>query len=151
RKTAMSCTEYWEDAEHLAHNQAEYKKFKTQEQKIIDASDNEQHSDSATSTTGKKRGRGANAPATNKKHKIAGRHDSPTGAAGDKTRVPSQGQKVQWQSVAGYITGEVVEVLYEDKKVDGKSVKATKEDPRVVLKSDASGKTIVHKPEVVYW
>lgn len=41
--------------------------------------------------------------------------------------------------------------MYEEKEVDGKKIKASKEDPRVVLKSDASGKICVHKPAVVYW
>jgi len=65
--------------------------------------------------------------------------------------VPQKGQKVQWHSLPGYIDGEVVEVVYNETKVEGKKIKASKEDPRVVLKSASSGKVCVHRPEAVYF
>lgn len=147
-KQAVCCLEYWEDAEHLAQNQEEYKKFKSQVQPP----------ESATLTTLKRQGHSANGPEVepNKRQKSGeGKQETPCGAAGDKSRVPSQGQKVQWHRVGGgYMDGEVVEVVYEEKKVDGKTIKASKEDPRVVVvvvKSERLGKTVVHKPEAVYW
>ena len=128
----------------MENDQREYQKFLESNRKSK-GSAQEDH-------PGKKRGRGANAEAPSKKQKSAGgKHDEPIGAAGDKTRVPKKGQKVQWHSLPGYVDGEVVEVLYEEKTVDGKSVKASKEDPRVVLKSESSGKICVHKPEAVYF
>ena len=45
----------------------------------------------------------------------------------------------------------MVEVVYEQKTIEGKSVKASKEDPHVVLKSSSSGKIAVHKPEALYF
>ena len=43
------------------------------------------------------------------------------------------------------------EIAYEEKEVEGKKVKASKEDPRIVLKSESSGKVAIHKPEAVYF
>ncbi|OWY43563.1 hypothetical protein AA0120_g9306 [Alternaria tenuissima] len=144
KKSKTDCTTQWDDPDHMENDQREYQKFLESNRKSK-GSAQEDH-------PGKKRGRGANAEAPSKKQKSAGgKHDEPIGAAGDKTRVPKKGQKVQWHSLPGYVDGEVVEVLYEEKTVDGKSVKASKEDPRVVLKSESSGKICVHKPEAVYF
>ena len=140
-RSAKNCTTHWEDPEHLARNLADYKKF--QEKNRQSAKDEGEKV--------KKRGNAANGNSPNKKQKSGGKHDEPTGAAGSITRVPKQGQKVQWHSLPGYVDGEVVEVVYEEKEVDGKKVKASKEDPRVVLKSASSGKTCVHKPEDLYF
>jgi hypothetical protein len=145
KPSITDCTTHWDDPEHMERNQREYKKF---------MEDNRQAKETLQDGHGgKKRGRGANAGAspTKKQKSGGGKRDKPTGAAGDITRVPKKGQKVQWHSLPGYIDGEVVEIVYEEKVVDGKKVKASKEDPRVVLKSDSSGKICVHKPEAVYW
>ena len=46
----------------------------------------------------------------------------------------------------GWCEGEVLEVLTEGKEVEGKMVKASKEDPRVVIRSSGpSGKVAIHK------
>jgi hypothetical protein len=42
-------------------------------------------------------------------------------------------------------------VLYENKEVAGQKAEASKEDPRLVLKADSTGKLAVHKPEDVYF
>jgi hypothetical protein len=145
KPSITDCTTHWDDPEHMERNQAEYQKFLEYNRKTKSSA----HDDNQ----GTKRGRGANSGISpNKKQKNSGgKHDQPTGTAGDITRVPRKGQKVQWHSLPGYIDGEVVEVVYEEKEVDGKKVKASKEDPRVVLKSDSSGKICVHKPEAVYF
>ncbi|KAF1939246.1 hypothetical protein EJ02DRAFT_352694 [Clathrospora elynae] len=147
KKSVTDCTTQWDDPDHMERNQAEYKKFLEQNRNAKSTPQDDHQ--------GKKRGRGANAnvasPKKKQKSNGGGRRDEPIGAAGDKTRVPKKGQKVQWHSLPGYINGEVVEVVYEEMEVDGKSVKASKEDPRVVLKSGSSGKICVHKPEAVYF
>lgn len=45
----------------------------------------------------------------------------------------------------------MVEILREEKKVNGRTAKASENDPRIVLKSAKSGKEAVHKPEAVYF
>ncbi len=141
--TCNDCTG-WEDPDHLERNLQEYKRFK-ENNKTQNKESKGQHD--TKSTHGQKRGLGANAETSNKKSKL----DEPRGAAGDKTRVPRIGQKVQWHALPGYVDGEVVEVVYEGKEVEGKKIKASKEDPRIVLRSFSSGKICVHKPEVVYF
>jgi hypothetical protein len=154
KKSAKDCTTHWDDPDHMAENAAEFKKF--QEQNRSNNKVNHGHSqDTISDEGGKKRGRGANASSpsstdsSNKKQKT--KNDEPMGSAGDKTRVPKVGQKVQWHSSPGYVDGEVVEVVFEEKMVEGKGVKGSKEDPRIVLRSGKSGKVVVHKPEAVYF
>ncbi|KAI0015498.1 hypothetical protein F4780DRAFT_786705 [Xylariomycetidae sp. FL0641] len=85
--------------------------------------------------------------------KVGSKHDDPKDAdtQGSKDRLPKQGQQVEWKSLPGYVDGEVVEILTEAKEVDGKEVKASADDPRIVLKSNKSGKICVHKPEAIYF
>lgn len=150
------CAHHWED-HHARSGSKEYQKFKEQDRRDSAASENAESEPESTEDVDqeqpapKKRGRGANQKGTNKKQKTSGSSKEPQGTAGDKTRVPKVGQQVQWHALPGYVDGEVVEIVYEDKTVEGKPVKASKEDPRVVLKSSSSGKIAVHKPEVVYW
>lgn len=126
---------------------------------------NKEKADGDKAKTGQKRGRGKQSSATNKKQKdnsgkgkqnggtVGSKHDSAEAPApaGSADRLPKKGQKVQWKSLPGYVDGEVVEIVYEEKEVDGKQVKGKKNDPRIVLKSSSSGKTAVHKPEAVYF
>ena len=51
----------------------------------------------------------------------------------------------------GFVDGTVEEILTKGKTVDGKSVKASKSDPKLVLKSNKSGKICVHKPDACFY
>ncbi|KAK5730074.1 hypothetical protein LTR15_000008 [Elasticomyces elasticus] len=93
--------------------------------------------------------KGDNAP----KGKVGSKHmdakePAPRGSA---DRLPKQGQKITWKAMPGYVDGTVVEIITAGKKVNGKNVKASDKDPRVVLKSDSSGKICVHKPEACFY
>ncbi|ETN42667.1 uncharacterized protein HMPREF1541_01824 [Cyphellophora europaea CBS 101466] len=66
-------------------------------------------------------------------------------------RLPKKGTKAYWKAMPGWVDGDVVEVLKKGKSVDGKQVKASKDDPKVVLKSSSSGKICVHKVDNVYF
>ncbi|KAF1925356.1 uncharacterized protein M421DRAFT_423911, partial [Didymella exigua CBS 183.55] len=156
RATAQNCTEHWEDEEHLEQNKKHFQEFRAQRSKSSSAgsasgsggSDSDLHGDVPG---GMKRGRGANqAGGQSKKAKSA--ETDPSGLPrGDKTRVPKVGQHVHWKYGKGYAKGEVVEVLYEKKEIEGKKAEASKEDPRLVLKANSSGKLAVHKPEDCYF
>ena len=84
---------------------------------------------------------------------IGSKHDKadPPAEQGSKSRLPKKGQTVHWKSLPGWVEGSVVEVVKTSKEVDGKQVKASKDDPRIVLKSSSSGKIAVHKPDAVYF
>lgn len=66
-------------------------------------------------------------------------------------RLPKKGQQIHWKAMPGWVDGEVVEVLTKGKQVDGKSVKASEDDPKIVLKSNSSGKICVHKPDACFF
>lgn len=85
--------------------------------------------------------------------KVGSKHDDPRDpeTQGSTERLPEVGQQVEWKALPGFVDGEVVEILREEKDVDGKSVKAREDDPRLVLKSNKSGKICVHKPEALYF
>lgn len=122
--------------------------------------------DDSKASTGQKRGRGKQSNGTNKKqkddngtakekdaHTVGSKHQSAKEPApkGSADRLPKKGQKVHWKSLPGYVEGEVVEIVHEEKEVEGKQVKASTDDPRIVLKSDSSGKICMHKPDAVYF
>ncbi|KAG8631583.1 hypothetical protein KVT40_000723 [Elsinoe batatas] len=70
------------------------------------------------------------------------KHQSPSspGTAGSSSPMP------------GWVEGEVIEVVKTKKKVEGKEVKGSEADPRIVLRSHGpSGKVAVHKAEAVFW
>ncbi|THX60281.1 hypothetical protein D6D06_01358 [Aureobasidium pullulans] len=75
----------------------------------------------------------------------------PPGKPASTDRLPEKDQEVYWKTLGNWTKGTVVEVAYSEKEVDGKKVKASEEDPRIVLKSDSSGKIAVHKPDAVYF
>ncbi|PVI03770.1 hypothetical protein DM02DRAFT_227173, partial [Periconia macrospinosa] len=102
-----------------------------------------QNPDDATYPT-KKRGQGANSvQSVNKTPKDGGDL-----TAGDKTRVPEKGQKVQWGNGGDSREGEV-EAVYQEKRAGRKTLKGSEEEPQIALKEDNSGKTAIQSPENV--
>lgn len=68
------------------------------------------------------------------------------------SRLPEKGHKVQWKAMPGICHGEVIEVLQSEKSIEGKTVKASKDDPRIVIRSTGpSRKIAVHKTDKVYF
>ncbi|KAF2187128.1 hypothetical protein K469DRAFT_738308 [Zopfia rhizophila CBS 207.26] len=118
-------THHWEEAVHLESDQIKYRDFKKGETKSPEAG-SEDHED-ATESDG--------STSASRKQKSSSNKDEPQDTAGDKTR-----------ALPGFVDSEVAEVVYEEKPVEGKSVKRSKEDPRVVLKSSSSSMIVVHKP-----
>lgn len=85
---------------------------------------------------------------------IGSKHDKADAPAqqGSTERLPKKGQKgVHWKAMPGWVEGEVIEIVTSSKSVEGKQVKGSKDDPKVVLKSKSSGKICVHKADNVYF
>ncbi len=61
--------------------------------------------------------------------------------------LPKTGDKVRWNTPQGETSGTVQSIATHTKRVKGHTAKASTDHPEVVVKSDASGKTAVHKPE----
>jgi hypothetical protein len=118
-----------------------------------EASPNKKQKESADEGNSANKSESTGAEAEAEECKVGSKHDDPRDpeTQGSAERLPEVGQQVEWKALPGFVDGEVVEVLREEKEVDGKNVKASEEDPRLVLKSNKSGKICVHKPEAVYF
>ena len=60
-----------------------------------------------------------------------------------------KGDKVRWNSHGGEAVGEVEEKITEDTEEAGRTVRATKDDPQYLVRSDKSGGEAVHKPDAL--
>lgn len=63
------------------------------------------------------------------------------------TSTPRKGDSVSWKTPQGETEGTVEKIVKSTIKVKGHVAQATEENPQVVVKSEKSGKTAVHKPE----
>jgi len=60
-----------------------------------------------------------------------------------------QGDKVAWDSHGGEAVGVVVRKISSDTEAGGRTVRASKEEPQYLVRSDKSGGEAVHKPEAL--
>lgn len=83
---------------------------------------------------------------------VGSKHDpaDPPAPAGSNTRLPKVGQSVSWKALPGWVHGKVIEIVREEKDIEGKHMKGSKDQPRIALKTD-SGKIAVHKPEACHF
>lgn len=146
-------------------------KAKDEDENNTDGDDaDEDQADQKSTPDRKKRGRkaddddGDGDDKKQKKQKTDSKEDKKNGTVGSKhdkadapaqqgstDRLPKKGHKnVHWKALPGWVHGEVVEIVKSSKSVQGKQVKGSKDDPRIVLKSK-SGKICVHKPDNVYF
>jgi hypothetical protein len=57
-----------------------------------------------------------------------------------------KGDKVKWKSHGGEAVGTVERKITEETEAGGRKVKASKDEPQYLVKSEKSGGTAVHKP-----
>ncbi|HET9690858.1 MAG TPA: DUF2945 domain-containing protein [Acidimicrobiales bacterium] len=60
-----------------------------------------------------------------------------------------KGDKVKWNSHGGQAVGRVERKITSDTTAAGRTVKASKDDPQYLVKSDKSGGEAVHKPSAL--
>jgi hypothetical protein len=60
-----------------------------------------------------------------------------------------KGDEVSWKTSQGKTTGEVVKTQTSPTKIKGHTVKASKSDPQVIVKSSKTGAKAAHKPEAL--
>jgi hypothetical protein len=58
-----------------------------------------------------------------------------------------KGDRVEWNTPQGETEGVVEKKLTEPTQIKGHKVKASKENPEYLVKSDKTGKQAAHKPE----
>ncbi|UJR33754.1 hypothetical protein I4U23_021181 [Adineta vaga] len=60
-----------------------------------------------------------------------------------------KGDKVQWNSLNGPIEGVVIKKLTSETQIKDHHVKASKDDPQYLVKSDKTGAEAAHKPDAL--
>ena len=60
----------------------------------------------------------------------------------------SQGDRVSWNSHGSTAHGEVVRKITSDTEAGGRSVRASKDEPQYLVRSDSGGEA-VHKPDAL--
>ena len=60
-----------------------------------------------------------------------------------------KGDKVTWKSHGGTAEGTVERKITEDTEEAGRTVRASKDDPQYLVRSEKSGGTAVHKPSAL--
>ena len=58
---------------------------------------------------------------------------------------PSKGDHVTWKTHGTTTSGEVEKKITKETEESGRTVKASKDEPQFLVKSDKSGKEAVHK------
>ena len=61
----------------------------------------------------------------------------------------AKGDQVEWQSHGSKAEGKVKRKITEDTQAGGRQVRASKDDPQYLVKSDKSGGEAVHKPDAL--
>ena len=61
----------------------------------------------------------------------------------------SKGDEVTWKSHGGEAVGRVIEKITSETQAGGRTVKASKDEPQYLVKSDKSGGEAVHKPSAL--
>jgi hypothetical protein len=61
----------------------------------------------------------------------------------------SKGDRVSWSSHGGEAVGEVLRRITEDTHAAGRVVRASKDDPQYLVRSDESGGEAVHHPSAL--
>jgi hypothetical protein len=60
-----------------------------------------------------------------------------------------KGDRVEWKSHGGTAVGTVERKITSDTEAAGRTVKASKDEPQYLVKSEKSGGTAVHKPDAL--
>ena len=60
-----------------------------------------------------------------------------------------KGDKVRWSSHGGEAVGKVERKITSETEAGGRKVKASKDEPQYLVRSEKSGGTAVHKPSAL--
>jgi hypothetical protein len=61
-----------------------------------------------------------------------------------------KGDEVTWNSHGGEAVGKVVRKITSETEAGGRTVKASKDEPQYLVRSDKSGGEAVHKPDALH-
>jgi hypothetical protein len=60
-----------------------------------------------------------------------------------------EGDRVIWKSHGGNAEGDVLQKITDESELAGRKVRASKDDPQYLVRSDKSGGEAVHKPSAL--
>ncbi|GAA1865694.1 DUF2945 domain-containing protein [Pseudonocardia ailaonensis] len=60
-----------------------------------------------------------------------------------------KGDKVRWKSHGGWAEGEVLRTITSDTEAGGRTVRASKDEPQYLVRSEKSDGEAVHKPDAL--
>jgi hypothetical protein len=60
-----------------------------------------------------------------------------------------KGDRVEWSSHGGTAVGTVERKITSDTEAAGRTVRASKDEPQYLVRSEKSGGTAVHRPEAL--
>ena len=60
-----------------------------------------------------------------------------------------KGDEVTWRSHGSTVEGKVEKKITEDTEAAGRTVRASKDEPQYLVRSDATGREAVHKPSAL--
>ncbi|MDI5978826.1 hypervirulence associated TUDOR domain-containing protein [Amycolatopsis magusensis] len=66
------------------------------------------------------------------------------------TKKFSKGDRVKWDAGNQSSVGTIEDVITSDTHAGGREVKASKESPQYLVRSEKSGKTAVHHPDKIH-
>jgi len=66
-----------------------------------------------------------------------------------KDKTFKKGDRVEWQSHGSTAVGTVERKITSDTEAAGRTVRASKDEPQYLVRSEKSGGTAVHKPEAL--
>ena len=66
-----------------------------------------------------------------------------------KEKTFKKGDRVEWQSHGSTAVGTVERKITSDTEEAGRTVRASKDEPQYLVRSEKSGGTAVHKPEAL--
>jgi hypothetical protein len=61
----------------------------------------------------------------------------------------AKGDRVRWKSHGGTAEGEVLKKITSDTEAGGRTVRASRDEPQYLVRSDKSGGEAVHKPDAL--
>ena len=61
-----------------------------------------------------------------------------------------KGDDVTWKTRNGETEGHVVKTVTEPMKIKKNEIRASKDDPRILVESDKTGARAAHKPEALH-
>lgn len=61
----------------------------------------------------------------------------------------TKGDRVEWSSHGGKAVGEVLRKITSDTEAGGRTVRASRDEPQYLVRSEKSGGEAVHKPSAL--